>query len=111
MIVALSSFLILAVLITLAVVLSSSQYSAVASGVQAIAVIPAITIAALALTRDNRGKRVDRVLDFHREFNSGEIQKAAVRLTAHLREHGTDGRRGRCRVMSCAMILFCLNTA
>jgi cytochrome c-type biogenesis protein CcmH/NrfG len=86
--VALASFSILAVIVTLILLLSSNQYNAVASSVQAIAVIPAITIAALALIGDNRGKRVDRVLNFHREFNSGEIQKAAVRLTAHLREHG-----------------------
>jgi hypothetical protein len=90
--VALAGFSVLAVITTLALLLSSSQYNAIASSIQAIAVIPAITIAALALTGDNRGKRVDRVLDFHKEFNSGEIQKATVRLTAHLRDHGVNGR-------------------
>lgn len=88
----LASFSILAILTILALLLSSSQYNAVASSVQAIAVIPAIIIAALALVGDSRGRRVDRVLEFYKEFNSGEIQKAAVRLTAHLREHGVNGR-------------------
>jgi hypothetical protein len=85
-------FGIVTVLAILALFLTSSQFNTVAAIVQAIAVIPAVIIAALALANDSRGKQVDRVLDFHREFNSEELQSACSRLMAHLREHGTNGR-------------------
>jgi hypothetical protein len=85
-------FVVITVLAILALFLKSNQLDAVAAIVQAVAVIPAVIIAALALANDSRGKQVDRVLDFHREFNSEELQSACVRLIAHLREHGTNGR-------------------
>ena len=71
---------ILGVLLISAALLSASQYAALASTIQAIAVVPAIAIAAIALTADSHDKRVDRVLDFHKEFNSGEVLGATVRL-------------------------------
>jgi hypothetical protein len=80
------------ILVILALFLTSGQFNAVAAIVQAAAVIPAVVIAALALANDSRGKRVDRVLDFHREFTSEELQSATARLIAHLREHGSNGR-------------------
>jgi hypothetical protein len=85
-------FGVVTILAILALFLTSSQFYAVAAIVQAVAVIPAVIIAALALANDSRGKQVDRVLDFHREFNSEELQSACMRLIAHLREHGTNGR-------------------
>lgn len=72
--------------------LTATQYSAIASAVQAVAVVPAVVVAALTLTRDSRDKRVDRVLDLHREFNSTEINEARTRLAAHLRSNGDGGR-------------------
>jgi hypothetical protein len=81
----------LCALIIPATALTASQYSTVASVIQAAAVIPAIVIAALALNRDSRDKRVDRVLELHRELNSGELKEAKRRLTSHLREHGPAG--------------------
>ena len=83
---------VLSVLLVSAALLNASQYAALASTIQAIAVVPAIAIAAIALTNDGRDKRVDRVLDFHREFNSGEVANATARLVAHLREHGKNGK-------------------
>lgn len=84
--------LIIGLLLVSALLLSASQYSAVASTVQAIAVIPAIGVAALALISDSRDKRVDRVLDLHKEFTSGDVQAAKGRLSLHLRAHGINGR-------------------
>jgi hypothetical protein len=72
--------------------LNATQYGAVASTVQAVAVVPAIAIAALALTRDGHDKRVDRVLDLHKELHSSDIEGATVRLSTHLRRHGVDGK-------------------
>lgn len=71
--------------------LTASQYNAMTSAIQAAAVVPAVAIAALALNRDSRDKRVDRVLDLHREYNSGELKDAKKRLGTHLREHGVNG--------------------
>lgn len=82
--------LVLCVLVIPVSLLTASQYSAMASAIQAAAVVPAVAIAALALNRDSRDKRVDRVLDLHREFNSGELKDAKKRLSVHLREHGVD---------------------
>jgi hypothetical protein len=84
--------LILAALLISASLLNANQYGALASTIQAVAVIPAIAIAALALTRDSRDTRVDRVLDLHRELNSSDMADAKVRLAAHLRKHGIDGK-------------------
>lgn len=83
---------IIGILFALASFLTSAQYSAVASAIQAAAVVPAIAIAASALLRDSHDRRVDRVLDFHRELTSGEVLQARDRLGAHLRKHGVDGR-------------------
>ncbi len=83
---------ILGTLLISAALLNASQYAALASTIQAIAVVPAIAIAAIALTADSHDKRVDRVLDFHKEFNSGEVLEATVRLGAHLRDHGKNGK-------------------
>jgi hypothetical protein len=85
-------FAILIVLLVSASVLSASQYGALASTIQAIAVIPAIAIAAISLNNDGHDKRVDRVLDFHKEINSGYVQDAMTRLSGHLRERSADGR-------------------
>ena len=82
----------LGALLISAALLDVNQYAATASTIQAIAVVPAIAIAAIALTTDGHDKRVDRVLDFHKELNSGEILNAAVRLDTHLREHGENGK-------------------
>ena len=82
----------LAVLLVPASHVTAIQYGAVASIVQAVAVIPAIVIAAIALTNDSRDKRVDRVLDFHKELNSGYVQDAMARLSGHLRGHSDDGK-------------------
>ena len=84
--------LILAALLTSASLLNANQYGALASTIQAAAVIPAIAIAALALTRDSRDKRVDRVLDLHKELHSSDMEGATVRLAVHLRENGIDGK-------------------
>lgn len=74
-----------------AILLTSNQYDVVIATVQALAVIPAIAVAALAIVNDSHGKRVDRVLEMHKEFNSTEMQLAKNRLRAHLRRHGADG--------------------
>ena len=84
--------LILAALLISTSLLSANQYGSLASAIQAAAVIPAIAIAALALTRDSRDKRVDRVLDLHKELHSNDLEEAKARLTAHLRKHGIDGK-------------------
>lgn len=83
---------ILIVFLVSASLLTAAQYGTLASTIQAIAVIPAITIAAIALNNDSHDRRVDRVLDFHRELNSGYVQDAMTRLSGHLREHSADGR-------------------
>lgn len=83
---------VLSALIIPAALLTTGQYSAVAAAIQAAAVVPAVAIAAISLSRDSRDKRVDRVLDLHREFNFGELKEAKRRLATHLREHGVDGK-------------------
>jgi hypothetical protein len=83
---------ILGVFLISATLLNANQYASMASTIQAIAVVPAIAIAAIALTNDGHDKRVDRVLDFHKELNSGEVLNATVRLATHLREHGQEGK-------------------
>src|SRR5271165_5341929 len=83
---------VLCALIIPAALLSANQYSALAAAIQAAAVVPAVAIAAMSLNRDSRDKRVDRVLDLHREFNSDELRDTKRRLAAHLREHGLDGK-------------------
>ena len=55
------------------------------------AVIPAIAIAALALTRDSRDKRVDQFLISLRSFIQ-PFEEAKTRLAAHLRRHGVNGK-------------------
>lgn len=84
--------LILIALLISASLLNANQYGALASTIQAVAVVPAIAIAALALTRDSRDKRVDRVLDLHKELHSSDMEGATDRLSAHLRKHGIAGK-------------------
>jgi hypothetical protein len=83
---------VLGSLISGALLISADRYVALAAVVQAAAVIPSITIAALALTRDSRDKRVDRVLDLHRELHAADLESAKARLTVHLKKHGVDGK-------------------
>jgi len=87
-----TGLVILATLLVLASLVTDSRYVALTAAIQAAAVIPSITIAGLALTRDSRDKRVDRVLELHRELHSPDLASAKARLTVHLMLHGTDGK-------------------
>jgi len=80
---------VLAALVSGPLLISADRYFALAAVVQAAAVMPSITIAALALTRD---ERVDRVLDLHRELHAADLESAKARLTVHLKKHGVDGK-------------------
>jgi hypothetical protein len=80
------------ILLVAAPLLPADQYGALASAIQALAVVPAITVGALYLRADSHDRRVDRVLEFHEQLTSGEVQAARTRLTRHLRKHGVDGR-------------------
>lgn len=54
--------------------------------------MPAITVAALSLLADSHDRRVDRVLEFHQQLTSGEMQEVRLRLVGHLRSHGANGK-------------------
>jgi hypothetical protein len=69
--------------------IEADHISAIASTLQAVAVVPAILIAAFTLRRDSRDRRMDRLLAFHQELVSGDLNDARQRLAAHLRRHGT----------------------
>lgn len=84
--------IVLVMLVVAAPVLKADQYSALASAIQALAVVPAITAAALSLLADSHDRRVDRVLEFHQQLTSGELQAARLRLVGHLRRHGSSGK-------------------
>jgi hypothetical protein len=89
---------ILTALITLAVLarfLDADQYAAFAGAIQALIVVPALIVGVATLLSDRHDRRVDRVLEFHQELVSGELQAARTRLTRHLREHGTGGKPRR----------------
>jgi len=79
---------ILVTLIAPAAFLSSSRYSAYASGLQAAGVLIAIILAVITLDADRHDKRVDRVLALHQELVSGEIEGCRIRLIDHLRKRG-----------------------
>lgn len=83
---------VLVILVVTAPLLKADQYSALASAIQALAVVPAITVAALSLVADSHDRRVDRVLEFHQQVTSGGVQAARLRLVHHLRGHGTNGK-------------------
>lgn len=85
-----------AVLLALAVpLLGTAQHSALAVALQAVAVVPALIIAAAAIAGGANDRRVDRVLSFHEQLNSGDIQAARIRLAHHLRRHGSSGGKIR----------------
>ena len=52
-------------------------------------------MAALSLLADSHDRRVDRVLEFHQQLTSGELQAARLRLVGHLRNHGASGKVNR----------------
>jgi hypothetical protein len=66
-------FAVLGVLLAAPWWLNSGQYAALAGAIQALAVAPAVAIAAATLYRDSHDRRVDRVLAFHQELMSGEV--------------------------------------
>jgi hypothetical protein len=70
----------------------ADRFSAWATGVQAVGVIFALFLAGVSLQRDSHDRRVDRVMDLHRELVSGELSGPRFRLSRHLRELGSNGR-------------------
>jgi hypothetical protein len=72
--------------------LDDNQFSAAASGLQALFLVPALTLAVATLLSDSRDRRVDRVTTLHTELTSGELDEARRRLVKHLREHGPDNK-------------------
>jgi hypothetical protein len=69
----------------------ADRFSAWATGVQAVGVIFALFLAGVSLQRDSHDRRVDRVMDLHRELVSGELSGPRFRLSRHLRELGSNG--------------------
>ena len=72
-----------------------AEYQAIVAGVQALGLVVALLIAALALTGDQNDRRVDRVLQLHEDLVSGDVGAARSRLAYHLRTLGPEheGRR------------------
>ena len=82
--------LVAAILIALVIPIAffdPQQYSAYASGIQAIGVLIALVLAMLTLGADRHDKQVDRVLILNSEFVTGELQGCRMRLINHLRKH------------------------
>jgi hypothetical protein len=69
--------------------LSHEEFAAGAGGLQALFLVPALTVAVLTLLADSRDRRVDRVVTLHTELTSGELDAARRRLVKHLRDHRT----------------------
>jgi hypothetical protein len=65
------------------------QYTALATGIQALVVVVALFVAVLTLRSESRNRRVDRVHELHRELTTGEVGEARARLGAFLRSNGT----------------------
>jgi hypothetical protein len=88
--------MVLALLFVLLVVpalwFSPEKYSAWAAGIGAFFVAGSLVVAAMAIMNDNAGRRLDRTLELHEQFVSGDLQAARRRLGNHLRAAGHDGR-------------------
>jgi hypothetical protein len=69
-----------------------STYSSLTAGVQAVGVVIALGLGAATLMRDNRDRRVDRVLALHQELMTGDVWQARYCLVRHLRKLGQDGK-------------------
>ena len=69
-----------------------NAYGSLTDGVQAAGVVIALGLAAVTLIRDNRDRRVDRVLALHQEMMAGSVWEARYRLVDHLRRLGTNGK-------------------
>jgi hypothetical protein len=72
--------------------IGQSTYASLTAGVQAAGVVIALGLGAATLMRDNRDRRVDRVLALHQELMTGDIWQARYRLVRHLRKLGKDGK-------------------
>ncbi|MBV1853396.1 hypothetical protein [Catellatospora tritici] len=77
----------------LALLLDRGAYDALTGGVQAVGVVAALGLAAATLARDNRDRRVDRVLALHQELMTGDLWQARQRLVTHLTKLGQDQRK------------------
>jgi hypothetical protein len=80
---------LIAVLIAPAFVIDAARYSALAAGVQAFGVVVALFAAATTLARDERNRRVDRVVAQYNIYQAEPIFSARFRLADHL--SGPDG--------------------
>lgn len=72
-------------------IVDGGVYDSITNGVQAVGVVVALSLAAATLIRDNRDRRVDRVLSLHQELMNGSVWEARYRLVYHLRAHGYGG--------------------
>jgi hypothetical protein len=67
-----------------AFVLNSSQYQALAAGVQAFGVVAALVSAAVTFAREAQDRRVDRVSDLDQAYQSGTNFDARRRMREHI---------------------------
>jgi hypothetical protein len=65
--------------------LGSDSLADTAAVVQTAGVLIGVTLAVATLRGDRRDKQVDRVLELHREWMSGDLHDARIRLHEHLR--------------------------
>ena len=71
--------------------LSSGQYQALATGVQAVGVLVALALGVSTLRADSKDRRVDRVIAYHSQMTGGELQLARQRLIEYLLDHASGG--------------------
>jgi hypothetical protein len=70
-----------------AIWLTSGQFSAYATAIQAFAVLLALVFAARSISSEVRDRRLDRVLTLHSTFMEGELGAARYRFIRHLRSN------------------------
>jgi hypothetical protein len=64
--------------------LPAEELTTLATAVQAVGLVVALSLAVLTLTRDRSDRKVDRTLSIHQEFVSGDVGDARDRLHKHL---------------------------
>jgi hypothetical protein len=91
-ILATSAVLLVGLGLIVAGIYSDQIFGKVATGLQAIGVVVALSVAAATLLTDSKDRRLDRVLDLHKELTSGEAHQARARVVDHLRSLGSNGK-------------------